>query len=291
MTTAPAATILSLGYLRLASPRVEEWAVLATEVLGFMPVELATGPGFRWDDHPWRLALIAGEGPGIDAVGFEVADEWALAQAVAAVEAAGCTVTAGTAAGAGDRRVSGYASFTDPDGLAVELFHGPILDHVPLVTPLVSGFVTGAMGMGHVVLATDDAGRAVDFARTVFGFHQRNTWVLGDMAMHFLGCNPRHHTLAYGQGLGMPGKLIHFMVEVATIDDVGYAQDRCQDAGIPVVMGLGRHTNDRMISFYCATPDGSMVEIGWGGLEVEHPTTAPTYQITKPSFWGHRPLR
>jgi hypothetical protein len=45
-----------------------------------------------------------------------------------------------------------------------------------------------------------------------------------------------------------------------------------------------------MISFYCQTPDGSMVEFGWGGNRVEDPSSAGTYQITKPSFWGHRPI-
>jgi 3,4-dihydroxy-9,10-secoandrosta-1,3,5(10)-triene-9,17-dione 4,5-dioxygenase len=62
------------------------------------------------------------------------------------------------------------------------------------------------------------------------------------------------------------------MVEMATTDDVGRAQDRRVDHGVPVVMGLGRHTNDEMISFYCQTPDDFMVEVGWGGL------------------WGHRPI-
>jgi hypothetical protein len=30
-----------------------------------------------------------------------------------------------------------------------------------------------------------------------------------------------------------------------------------------------------------------MVEFGWGGLQVPEPET--TYEITKVSFWGHRP--
>jgi 3,4-dihydroxy-9,10-secoandrosta-1,3,5(10)-triene-9,17-dione 4,5-dioxygenase len=110
------------------------------------------------------------------------------------------------------------------------------------------------------------------------------------MSMAFLGCNPRHHSLAFGCGLPAPRLLTHFMVEMATIDDVGRAQDRCVDHDVPVVMGLGRHTNDQMISFYCQTPDGFMVEVGWGGLRIDDVTTTATYQITKPSFWGHRPI-
>ena len=45
-----------------------------------------------------------------------------------------------------------------------------------------------------------------------------------------------------------------------------------------------------MISFYCVTPDGFNVEFGWGGIQVPDPTAETTYQITKPSFWGHRRL-
>jgi hypothetical protein len=34
------------------------------------------------------------------------------------------------------------------------------------------------------------------------------------------------------------------------------------------------------------TPDGSAIEIGWGGLEVAMPSSLTV--ITRPSIWGHR---
>ncbi|HEX4016748.1 MAG TPA: VOC family protein [Frankiaceae bacterium] len=285
-------SILSLGYLRIRTPHVEGWQTFAENVLGFMPTDAsAQSVSYRWDAYPYRLAIERADEPGVDAVGYEVGDDRDLEAVVAAVEKAGIEVTFGSAAEVSQRQVSGFARFTDPAGAPIELFHGPVLTHVPVVTPLVSGFVTGDMGMGHVVVNVPDARAEIDFYRDVLGFHCRNTWQVPGMSMAFLGCNPRHHTLAFAEGLGMPGLLVHFMVEVATIDDVGYAQDRCVDAGIPVVMGLGRHTNDHMISFYCLTPDGFMVEVGWGGLQITDPATVGTYQITKPSFWGHRPLK
>ncbi len=285
------ALVHSLGTLRLVSPNVDAWRTYGSDVLGLMPVDIDGALGFRWDHYPYRLIVEQGDTPDVAAVSFEVGDEMALARIVEALTRSGIEVRVGSTADAATRRVTEVVMFTDPDGLPVEVFYGPVLSHERLVTPLVSGFVTGALGMGHVVLNSDDADSAIAFYRDVLGFHRRNTWYLGPMSMHFLGCNPRHHTLAYGQGLGMPGKLIHFMVEAATIDDVGYAQDRCQDAGVPIVMGLGRHTNDHMISFYSATPDATMVEFGWGGLHVPDPESETTYQITKPSFWGHRPIR
>jgi len=286
-------TILSLGYLHLKTPNLDQWTPFATDVLGFMP---AGGPDsaaqyYRWDDYPYRLVLSAADEPSVAAIGYEVGDDRDLASVVGDLEAAGVVVTHGTPPEAAARLVSGFVSFEDPAGAPIEIFYGPILDHEPVVTPLVSGFVTGEMGFGHVVTSVDDLDEAVDFYRDVLGFHARNTWYLGEMSMAFLGCNPRHHTQAFGSGFPGAGLLRHFMVEAASIDDVGRAQDRCVDNGVPVVMSLGRHTNDHMISFYCQTPDDFMVEFGWGGIQIDDVSTTGTYQITKPSFWGHRPLR
>jgi 3,4-dihydroxy-9,10-secoandrosta-1,3,5(10)-triene-9,17-dione 4,5-dioxygenase len=285
--------ILSLGYLHLRTPGLDAWQPFATGVLGFMPTRGpdAAAQYYRWDDYPYRLVLAPGDEPAVAAIGYEVGDDRDLASVVGDLEAAGVEVTHGTADEAAARLVSGFVSFVDPAGAPVEIFFGPILDHEPVVTPLVSGFVTGDMGFGHVVTDVPELDPSIDFYRDVLGFHTRNTWFLGGMSMAFLGCNPRHHTLAFGCGLPGPGLLRHFMVEAATIDDVGRAQDRCVDHGVPVVMSLGRHTNDHMISFYCQTPDGFMVEFGWGGIQVENVSTTGTYQITKPSFWGHRPLK
>lgn len=285
-------SVISLGYLHLRTPNLDAWQTFATQVLGLMP---ASGPDpeaqyYRWDDRPYRLVLAPGDEHSVSAIGFEVADDRHLRSVVRTLESADVAVTIGSGDDAARRLVSGVASFTDAAGAPIEIFHGPILSHELLNTPLVSGFVTGEMGLGHVVIKVPDLDESIAFYRDHLDFHLRNTWYFGGMSMAFLGCNPRHHSLAFGCGLPSPRLLTHFMVEMATIDDVGRAQDRCLDHGIPVVMGLGRHTNDHMISFYCQTPDGFMVEAGWGGLQIDDPSTTGTYQITRPSFWGHRPI-
>ena len=285
--------VLSLGYLHLRTPNIDAWRTFATEVLGLM---LTSGPEedsqyYRWDAYPYRLVLAPGPEASVSAIGFEVGDDRDLNAMVQRLESAGVSVKLGSDEEAARRLVSGFASFEDLAGAPIEIFNGPILSHELLQTPLVSGFVTGDMGLGHVVIKVPDLNESIDFYRDHLGFHLRNTWYFGGMSMAFLGCNPRHHSLAFGCGMPAPGLLTHFMVEMATIDDVGRAQDRCGDHGVPVVMGLGRHTNDHMISFYCQTPDGFMVEVGWGGLHIDDVTTTATYQITKPSFWGHRPIK
>lgn len=285
-------SVLSLGYLRLRSPKLDEWKTFASDVIGFMP---AVGPDptaqyYRTDKYPYRFAVLPGDEPGLEAIGLEVGDDRVLARVAATIEAAGYAVEAGSPEECAERLVSGFVRFADPGGAPVELFWGPIFDHVPVVTPLVSSFVTGEMGMGHVVLNVDDITAVSDFYRDVLGFHRRNTWYRPPMSMEFFGCNPRHHTLALATGMPIPSLLMHFMVEVATIDDVGYAQDRCMDNGVPIRMSIGKHTNDHMVSFYCATPDGFLIECGWGGVQIDDVDSETTYQITKPSFWGHRPM-
>jgi 3,4-dihydroxy-9,10-secoandrosta-1,3,5(10)-triene-9,17-dione 4,5-dioxygenase len=285
--------IHSLGTLRWETPDPEPWRAFGADVLGLMP---APGPEpdslyFRTDDRPYRLVVAPGSGPRL-VVGFEVIDDRALARVRDALGGAGVAVREGTEEEARTRLVSGFLAFDDPNGVAVEVFHGPVLDHRPVATPLVSGFVTGPMGMGHVVVGVEDPVAEADFYRDVLGFSLRNTMRVdlgaGPTTMYFLSCNQRHHTLGI-IGLPMPGKLVHLMLETASLDDVGRALDRVHDADVPVAMTLGRHTNDHMVSFYCVAPDGPMVEYGWGGLQVAEPET--TYEITQVSFWGHRSPR
>lgn len=86
----------------------------------------------------------------------------------------------------------------------------------------------------------------------------------------FLHVNPRHHSLAIKGVPGMRG-LHHLMLQVEDLDDVGMAHDLCLDRDIPLAMTLGRHTNDRMLSFYVRTPSGFEIEYGWGAQTVDDP--------------------
>jgi 3,4-dihydroxy-9,10-secoandrosta-1,3,5(10)-triene-9,17-dione 4,5-dioxygenase len=275
----------SLGYLRLDVTDVEAWKVFAGEFLGLMPV-IGTDPDslhYRMDHYPPRLVLSPAESPGMSALGFEVTNARELGRLVEAVERAGIAVTAGTPEELAERRVTGLARFDDPAGNHLELFYGPILDHVRVNTPDVSGFVTGDMGMGHVIVTADDAAATLDFYLGALGFVERNT--MGGGRVVFLGCNPRHHTLGIAARPG-PGTLLHLMVEVATLDDVGLAIDRAAAHGIPMMNTLGKHTNDHMVSFYVYSPERYAIEYGWNGLRVDH--EEPTYEITRGAFWGHQ---
>jgi hypothetical protein len=89
-------------------------------------------------------------------------------------------------------------------------------------------------------------------------------------------------------GMPLPKRIHHFMIETRGFDEVGAAHDRALDAGVPIKVGLGRHQNDKMFSFYSETPSGFDVEFGWGGLAVDDETwRVVTY--SQLSEWGHRP--
>jgi 3,4-dihydroxy-9,10-secoandrosta-1,3,5(10)-triene-9,17-dione 4,5-dioxygenase len=287
--------IRQLGYVHWETPALSEWAGFAEETLGFMRVP---GPNpdalyYRWDDSPYRLVVSAADERRVGALGFEVADDLELDATASLLEHSGFKISLASDAEAEERRVSGYFRFEDPAGLPIEVFYGPILDHQRAVTPLVSGFVTGDMGLGHVVVGSADFAGSQHLYRDVLGFHRRNTMRVvlpgteSAVDMAFFGCNERQHTIGI-VGVPFPGNMNHLMVEVATIDDVGMALDRCADNGVQLQSTLGRHTNDRMISFYCLAPDGLGVEFGWGGAHIADPSAETTYQITKSSFWGHR---
>jgi 3,4-dihydroxy-9,10-secoandrosta-1,3,5(10)-triene-9,17-dione 4,5-dioxygenase len=188
-------------------------------------------------------------------------------------------------------------SIDDPFGNTLELFCGAALDTRPAISPYGTRFVTGDQGMGHVVLPASDDAAALRFYTEVLGFRLRDSMrlipeTLGLPAidtplwMRFLGCNPRHHSLALAPIPARSG-LIHLMIEVDTLDDVGRAMDRCRKQGAPLISSLGRHANDLMVSFYLRTPSGFDIEYGTGGLVVD-PATWVARQTTAHSLWGHR---
>jgi extradiol dioxygenase len=77
------------------------------------------------------------------------------------------------------------------------------------------------------------------------------------------------------------------MLQVKALDDVGMTYFLCQDQGVPIARGLGRHTNDHMMSFYMQSPSGFEVEYGWGARVVDD-NVWQVQQHTRGSIWGHR---
>jgi 3,4-dihydroxy-9,10-secoandrosta-1,3,5(10)-triene-9,17-dione 4,5-dioxygenase len=181
----------------------------------------------------------------------------------------------------------------------VELYHGGDLDYAKFISPQgIASFETGFngnAGLGHIVLPAPNRLEAYRFYTEVIGagntdyMHFRFSAEPDDpgVGLHFLHLkNPRHHSIALF-GAEHPAGCIHIMLEVKEIDEVGYCLDRVMQRGIPVVSTLGRHTNDRMLSFYMRTPAGFELEFGCDGSKMDWTNYTPTV-TSLPSIWGHK---
>jgi 3,4-dihydroxy-9,10-secoandrosta-1,3,5(10)-triene-9,17-dione 4,5-dioxygenase len=290
--------IASLGYLRIESSDVAAWREFGVKVLGMVEGR-GPDPGavyLRMDEFPARLVIVPGEADRLLASGWEVAGGEAFERVRRALDDAGVAVKGGTEAELADRRVAELLCFEDPSGNALEVFCGAALEHRPAVSPYGNRFVTGDMGLGHVVLPVSEEGPALRFYTEVLGFRLRDSIRMAPelfgrppgppLWMRFLGCNPRHHSLALAP-FPAPAGIVHLMIETAALDDVGRALDRCARRQAPVSATLGRHANDLMVSFYVRTPGGFDVEYGTGGRLVDDRTWV-TRETTAISLWGHR---
>jgi len=288
--------ISSLGYLRISSADPDAWREFGTKVLGMVE---GRGPDpaavyLRMDDFPARLVIVPGEHERLLASGWEVADERALAEVADALATAGIPVKTGDAAELADRRVGQLLHADDPSGNSLEIFCGAALDNRPAVSPYGNVFVTGDQGLGHVVLPAASDGETLAFYTGLLGFRLRDSMRMpgeffgkpGEQVwMRFLGCCPRHHSLALAP-MDPAARIVHLMIEVATLDDVGRALDRCVRRKATISSTLGRHANDLMVSFYVQTPGGFDIEYGTDGRVVDDATWV-SRESTAVSLWGH----
>lgn len=292
---------MNLAYLHLTATDLDAWRKLAVEGLDF---EEVSGPDadslyLRIDDRPWRFVVSASDTPGLSCAAWELPSEQALDRLIADLGAAGVAVTDGTAAECEDRRFERMVSCTEPGGLRLEFVVGGKLDQRPLRNIDGTRFVTGEMGAGHVVIGTTDMAASTNFYENVLGFHRRDSMGVhysvvpgrteadGPAWIRFYGANPRHHSLALFDA-PLPHHIVHFMVEVETLDQVGIALDRVVGQGQKISASLGRHTNDHMVSFYVATPSNCDLEFGYGARQVLEPDNWTATEITAVSFWGHK---
>lgn len=287
--------IKGLGYIGIGASDVPAWAAFAATVLG---CEVSGGPGdglrMRIDERDWRIAVEPDASDDILYAGWEVSGASDLAAVAQRLEAVGVPVLHDDGSLARRRGVMGLASFTDPAGVPCELFWGAtVRGHDPLISPAgVSGFVTGDQGMGHIVIATPELAAVSDFYRDVLGFRLSDhiDMPVGPgrtVPVEFLHCNPRHHSYAFAPPPpDHPRKLLHFMLQAKSLDDVGFALDRCAVHGTELAMTLGRHGNDLMLSFYAYTPSGFEVEFGWGARTVDADWMPARHD--RISNWGHK---
>jgi 2,3-dihydroxybiphenyl 1,2-dioxygenase len=282
--------VQALGYVGVSAPDLGEWRGYGTRYLGLEVVDRSKGSvAFRMDDRSQRIIVEAdgGHDPnrGVKLYGWEVEDASALDAIAGRIEGAGVRVERGARTLAEERRVKDLIVLADPLGSRVEIFHGAEIASDPFKPGRnISGFRTGPLGVGHVVLTAERIDPVVSFYRDVLGFGFSDYYNKPFRA-RFLYVNPRHHSLAFIE----TGRTTvhHLMLELFSFDDVGQGLDLALAEEGRLAVTLGRHAGDYMTSFYTHTPSGFMVEYGWGGKAIDPETWVATERTIGPSLWGH----
>ena len=289
-------SVSGLGYLGISATDIEAWRDLAVSVFSMEVIEKSEEQAFylRLDDWHHRLTITSSDSDAVSYVGWEVQNEESLDSLAQRLNDYGVKTALGEAEQVSDRKVTKLYNFIDPaSGFPSEIFFGPKLEMHPFSPARgIAGYRTEECGLGHVVYFVEDYAGSVQFYRDVLGFRVSDYIIWDEGEDHFdvtfFHCNPRHHSLAVMPPFGpfKGGDFNHLMLESRSIDDVGYAYDIVQDKGIPVMMGMGKHTNDHTQSFYIVTPSGFGIEYGANSRLVGDDWAVKTYDA--PAMWGHR---
>ncbi|WP_219460129.1 VOC family protein [Nonomuraea rhizosphaerae] len=261
----------SIGYVGVQSASAADWLDFGPRVFGFETYQLADGTvRVRWCDRSYRLAVHEGESDRLLYLGWEIGGEETLEGVAARLSAGGFEVVAGSAELAAARSVERLIGFDDPFGLRHEFFVGQeeAAGSYRGQRPTTRA-VTGALGLGFVVLRVPDLQRGLDFYTNVMGMKVSDAINLGPHLgeMWFLRCNARHHSVALLEG-GDGLQLEHLMIEATTLEEVEIAWDLAQGE-MDAFVSPGRRLSDNSFLFRVRTSTGFHVCYGWGATPVD----------------------
>ena len=288
------ASVTELGYLTLGVSDLAAWKGFAAHVLGLEVVDGQTPDRcyLRMDYWHHRITVIEDGSDDLKVTGLRVAGQDEFREMAAQLRGAGIAVTLGSEAEAEARCVLEVMFVTDPNGYAVEIFHGPL---VQFDKPFHPGrrrhgpFKTGAGGLGHVMQSTRASLEENYAFYRLLGLRGGIQYKLdvpgapGPVPLMFMACNDRQHTLAFAG----PGekRVNHIMMEVERMEDVGLTHDLVRHSGLPIIIEPGSHANDQMFSFYFKNPSAFLSEIGWGGRSAVHQS-----EYYRKDAFGHAPV-
>ena len=115
-----------LGYIGIASPKVDEWRTFMCDVMGVgesegPPAGDADTLWLKMDDRSWRIAVHGGERDEFAYAGWEVGSPSTFGKMVDHLQSSGVKLDLGTDAMRAARGVLDVAAFDDPFGNRLEV--------------------------------------------------------------------------------------------------------------------------------------------------------------------------
>lgn len=279
--------IKGMGYLGVTVPDIAAWEDYATRLVGAEVVDRDNEAlKLRIDDHYSRINVHKAEQPGVAYTGWDVGTSEALDEARAVMDDLGIAYREAAREQCAARNVLGMITLKDPGDNETELFYGHTCGLKFKPSRDMGGFVTGELGLGHLLYLTPNFDAIMTFYHRL-GFRLSDSIHMTALQgyAYFLHCNRRQHSLALGAA---PHNAVgHLMLELESMTDVGKAYDIAKYDKMNITMSIGQHTNDKVISFYTQTPSGFDLEIGAGGLVIEDLDNWTVAQYEDISFWGH----
>lgn len=222
-----------------------------------------------WDEHDHHsVVLREAESPGLDYMGFKVADEATLTAYSERLQGEGVAlehIPAGEHPGT-DRRVR----FTVPTGHVFELYaqKDVVGNGMPTTNP---GVIAADLGgihpsrFDHCALIGDDIDGAVALFTDILGFQVTERIVDGDTAIAvFLSCSTKPHDVAFVRA-PVKGKIHHVSFHVDSWAEVLKAADLVSQKEVSHDVGPTRHGATRGETLYFFDPSGNRNEVFSGG--------------------------
>ena len=282
MADTPERLITHLRHVDIAVPDFARQLDFYTAVWGLTQVGGDTGVAFlAAEGSPEQYVMRLREGDKrLDLVAYGAEDPAHVDALARQLASAGVPLV--TEPGALDTLGGGYGfRFFDGDGRTIEVSSDVAVREHRLIEEQESIPVR----LSHVVLNSTDIDATRDWYATHLGFRLSDT--LGGV-MHFMRCNPRHHSFAIARGPHV--SVHHISFELRGVDEYMRGTGRVKRSGARFVWGPGRHLAGDNTFSYFLDPQGNTIEYTTQLSELDEDTWHPhVYDIRDPMVadqWG-----
>ena len=172
----------------MGRPDLDAWEKFATELVGLQVAERTPDRLRLRNDRNWyRLLVERGEAEGVTTLGWEVDGPAELVELAKILESAGYDVTEESDEFCTDRGAMGIVSFTDPDGMRVELGPYPTVaeawEAVKTVIYAVAPDLVDEMHEYELLLPRSSRFRVIERARLRTAKANNDTYYLKDLEL------------------------------------------------------------------------------------------------------------